>query len=194
MVEAVRALEGQDNSCSTARLSFRQGEAFSFDALLQRIHPAASRVQSSQGNAGAADRLRSAGRTPTARALTDEPLTSGAASGWKRLPASIFAKGGAHPAIAGDHEARATPKWLKRVGATLDGIIAKRRDLPYRSGDRTACRRSRTTARADCVVGGFRYNEGKPVVGSLLLGLYDEEGLLHHVGFTSTISERGKPR
>jgi len=40
---------------------------------------------------------------------------------------------------------------------------------------------------ADCVVGGFRYNEGKPVVGSLLLGLYGEDGLLHHVGFTSTI-------
>ena len=40
---------------------------------------------------------------------------------------------------------------------------------------------------ADCVVGGFRYNEGSPLVGSLLLGLYDEDGLLHHVGFTSTI-------
>jgi ATP-dependent DNA ligase len=45
---------------------------------------------------------------------------------------------------------------------------------------------------ADCVVGGFRYNEGKPVVGSLLLGLYDEGGLLHHVGFTSTIPHKDK--
>ena len=46
---------------------------------------------------------------------------------------------------------------------------------------------------ADCVVGGFRYNEGKPLVGSLLLGLYDENGLLHHVGFTSTIRNEDKP-
>jgi len=46
---------------------------------------------------------------------------------------------------------------------------------------------------ADCVVGGFRYGEGKPVVGSLLLGLYDDGGLLHHVGFTSSIAARDKP-
>ncbi len=46
---------------------------------------------------------------------------------------------------------------------------------------------------ADCVVGGFRYNEGKPVVGSLLLGLYDDDGKLHHVGFTSTIAREDKP-
>jgi ATP-dependent DNA ligase len=45
---------------------------------------------------------------------------------------------------------------------------------------------------ADCVVGGFRYNEGKPLVGSLLLGLYDDDGLLHHVGFTSTIPRDDK--
>ncbi len=54
----------------------------------------------------------------------------------------------------------------------------------------SACRRSRTSASADCVVGGFRYNEGKPVVGSLLLGLYDDEGLLNHVGFTSSLKSR----
>jgi ATP-dependent DNA ligase len=46
---------------------------------------------------------------------------------------------------------------------------------------------------ADCVVGGFRYNEGKPVVGSLLLGLYDDKGRLNHVGFTSTIKRAEKP-
>ena len=45
---------------------------------------------------------------------------------------------------------------------------------------------------ADCVVGGFRYNEGKPMVGSLLLGLYDGDGLLHHVGFTSAIKSDEK--
>src|SRR5204862_3258290 len=76
--------------------------------------------------------------------------------------------------------------WLKRVGTTLDGIIAKRRDLPYRSGERDGMQKIKNYRSADCVVGGFRYNEGKPVVGSLLLGLYDRQGLLHHVGFTSS--------
>ena len=83
--------------------------------------------------------------------------------------------------------------WLKRVGATLDGIVAKRRDLEYRSGDRTGMQKIKNYRSADCVIGGFRYNEGKPVVGSLLLGLYDGKGLLHHVGFTSTIKREDKP-
>jgi ATP-dependent DNA ligase len=82
--------------------------------------------------------------------------------------------------------------WLKRVGATLDGIVAKRRDLEYRSGDRTGMQKVKNYRSADCVVGGFRYNEGKSVVGSLLLGLYDDEGLLHHVGFTSAIKREDK--
>src|SRR4029079_5241398 len=83
-------------------------------------------------------------------------------------------------------------KWLTRVGATLDGIIAKRRDLPYRAGDRTAMQKIKNYRSADCVVGGFRYNEGKPMVGSLLLGLYDDDGLLNHVGFTSSIKAEDK--
>jgi ATP-dependent DNA ligase len=84
-------------------------------------------------------------------------------------------------------------RWLARVGATLDGIIAKRRDLPYRSDDRSGMQKIKNYRSADCVVGGFRYNEGKPVVGSLLLGLYDDDGKLHHVGFTSTIAREAKP-
>src|SRR3954469_1596916 len=84
-------------------------------------------------------------------------------------------------------------KWLTRVGATLDGIIAKRRDLPYRSGDRTGMQKIKNYRSADCVVGGFRYNEDKPVVGSLLLGLYDDNGKLNHVGFTSSIPREDKP-
>ena len=85
-------------------------------------------------------------------------------------------------------------KWLKRVGATLDGIIAKRRDLPYRAGDRTGMQKIKNHRSADCVVGGFRYNEGKPVVGSLLLGLYDDDGKLNHVGFTSSSRARTSRR
>jgi ATP-dependent DNA ligase len=84
-------------------------------------------------------------------------------------------------------------RWLGRVGATLDGVVAKRRNLPYCSGDRSGMQKIKNYRSADCVVGGFRYNEGSPLVGSLLLGLYDEDGLLHHVGFTSMIKRDDKP-
>jgi len=78
-------------------------------------------------------------------------------------------------------------------GGSLDGIIAKRLDLEYRSGDRSGMQKIKNYRSADCVVGGFRYNAGRPVVGSLLLGLYADDGLLHHVGFTSTLPSDEKP-
>ena len=83
-------------------------------------------------------------------------------------------------------------KWLTRVGNTLDGVIAKRRDMAYRSGTRDGMQKIKNYRSADCVVGGFRYHEGKKQVGSLLLGLYDSKGLLHHVGFTSAIKQSDK--
>ena len=77
--------------------------------------------------------------------------------------------------------------WLEKSGGALDGVIAKRLDLPYRPGERAMIKvKQRRTA--DCVVGGFRYASKKREVGSLLLGLYDEGGILHHVGFTSAIA------
>jgi ATP-dependent DNA ligase len=85
--------------------------------------------------------------------------------------------------------------WLTQMRGQLDGIIAKRIDQPYLSGER-AMMKIKTIRSADCVVGGFRYGSstktaGK-VVGSLLLGLYDNEGLLNHVGFTSSMSADGR--
>ena len=166
--------------------------AFSFDALLQRIHPAASRIR------------RLAVETPAlfivfdllvgsdGRALTDHVLS-------ERRPAleGFFKQycGGSgtvrlSPATTRLADAR---RWLRRVGATLDGVIAKRRDFDYRSGDRSGMQKIKNYRSVDCVVGGFRYNEASPLVGSLLLGLYDEQGLLHHVGFTSTIKRDDKP-
>src|SRR5205814_1373075 len=76
--------------------------------------------------------------------------------------------------------------WLSRSGAARDGVIAKYLDQPYRAGER-AMVKVKQQRTADCVVGGFRYAEKREEVGSLLLGLYDDEGLLHHVGFTSAI-------
>jgi ATP-dependent DNA ligase len=83
-------------------------------------------------------------------------------------------------------------KWFDKVGDNLDGVIAKRLDAPYATGERSAMVKVKNIRSADCVVGGFRYASGEKVLGSLLLGLYDEEGLLNHVGFTSAFkaSER----
>ena len=83
--------------------------------------------------------------------------------------------------------------WLKRSGGALDGVVAKRLDQPYRFGER-AMIKVKQLRTADCVVGGFRYAEKKHEVGSLLLGLYDAEGLLHHVGFTSAIPAKERPQ
>jgi ATP-dependent DNA ligase len=79
-------------------------------------------------------------------------------------------------------------KWFKQTGGDLDGIIAKRLDAAYASGERTAAVKVKQIRTADCVVGGFRYASGARVIGSLLLGLYGEDGLLHHVGFTSAFT------
>ena len=166
--------------------------AFSFDSLLQRIHPAANRVRKLAVETPALfivfDLLvRADGHAIVAETLQER----------RRALEKFFARYCRHaprlrlsPATANLREAK---EWLKRVGTALDGVIAKRRDLDYRSGERTGMQKIKNYRSADCVVGGFRYNEGKPVVGSLLLGLYDAGGLLHHVGFTSTIKEQDKP-
>ena len=166
------------------------GRAFSFDALLQRIHPAPSRVKRLAAETPALlivfDLLADGGDN-----LTGEPLTA------RRKELEAFARS----TLKGHKAFRLSPattrladakKWLKQVGSTLDGIIAKRRDLPYASGNRHGMQKIKNYRSADCVVGGFRYNEGKKAVGSLLLGLYNDEGLLDHVGFTSSLKSGEK--
>src|SRR5262249_52487578 len=97
-----------------------------------------------------------------------------------RLPAAIRLS----PGVEDREEACA---WLSEVGSALDGVIAKRLDAPYVPGERAMLKIKRMRT-ADCVVGGFRYEQGGREVGSLLLGLYDEAGRLNHVGFTLTIA------
>jgi ATP-dependent DNA ligase len=89
-----------------------------------------------------------------------------------------------------DHEEAI--RWLERSGGALDGVIAKRTTQEYRAGER-AMIKVKQQRTADCVVGGFRYAEKKHEVGSLLLGLYDDGGLLHHVGFTSALKAEDRP-
>lgn len=168
------------------------GRGFSFDALLQRIHPAASRVRKLAVETPALfiafDLLVDAdGRDLTGAVLLER----------RRALEEFFRRYGKSSKLM--RLSPATPRladakgWLKRVGATLDGVVAKRRDFAYRSGDRSGMVKIKNYRSADCVVGGFRYNANAPLVGSLLLGLYDGKGLLHHVGFTSSIRREDKP-
>ncbi|MGA7328002.1 MAG: ATP-dependent DNA ligase, partial [Rhodomicrobium sp.] len=85
------------------------------------------------------------------------------------------------------HERRTAQSWLKTSGGAIDGVVCKRLDGVYTPGRRTMLK-VKCLRTADCVVGGFRYLEREHLVGSLLLGLYNRQGELDHVGFTSAIA------
>jgi ATP-dependent DNA ligase len=190
VVEAVRSIKAA-SFVLDGEIVVPAGRVFSFDALLQRIHPAASRVR------------KLAEETPALTIVFDLLADPGGVLVDRFLPErrqrlEAFAA----KFLAKNRRIRLSPtttrladakQWLTRVGATLDGIVAKRRDMPYSSGNRHGMQKIKNHRSADCVVGGFRYNEGKPVVGSLLLGLYDDDGRLNHVGFTSNIPRDDKP-
>jgi ATP-dependent DNA ligase len=164
--------------------------AFSFDDLLQRIHPAQSRVKTLAAATPALfvvfDLLAHDGKS-----LLDHPLKERRAA-LEKFARTSFGKKGHFRLSPQTTRVAAAKQWLRRAGANLDGVIAKRLDLPYRSSLRDGMQKIKTLRSADCVVGGFRYNEGTRVVGSLLLGLYDDTGLLNHVGFTSSLAQKEK--
>jgi ATP-dependent DNA ligase len=167
-----------------------RGRAFSFDDLLQRIHPAASRIAKLARETPALLIVFDLLEDERGQALLNVPLAE------RRPKLEAFAK--ANLRAEGVRLSPATRKltsakgWLRKVGTTLDGIIAKRRDAPYSAGTRDAVVKVKNYRSADCVVGGFRYGTNSKFVGSLLLGLYDDAGLLHHVGFTSSIARSEK--
>src|SRR5947209_4846970 len=157
----------------------------SFDELLLRIHPAASRVKKLAAEHPATYIVFDLLADERGKSLLDKTLAERRPK-LEQLAARYFAdRGEMRLSPATDKLAQAR-KWLGSAGGNLDGIIAKRLDLPYRSGERDGMQKIKRRRTADCVVGGFRYGEGTKVIGSLLLGLYDEDGLLHHVGFTSS--------
>jgi ATP-dependent DNA ligase len=157
---------------------------FSFDDLLQRIHPAASRVQKlSQQHPAlfiAFDLLAGTDGKSLLETSLRQRREKLEAFAKKFFPADPFIR--LSPSTTDVSVAR---RWFETVGGDLDGIIAKRLDCDYRSGERTGMQKVKLARTADCVVGGFRFAASEKVVGSLLLGLYDEAGLLHHIGFCS---------
>lgn len=166
---------------------------FSFDSLLQRIHPATSRIRRLSAETPAIyvvfDLLAGEDGTSVIEAPLQErrELLEEFAQKYFKAGSSIRLSP-ATPKLA------QAQKWLSQAGFTLDGIIAKRRDLSYRAGEREGMQKIKNFRSADCVVGGFRYGAKTRLVGSLLLGLYDDEGLLHHVGFTSSIPATDRPK
>ncbi len=161
--------------------------ALSFDELQLRLHPAASRV------------LKLAKAHPATFIVFDLLAQNGQSHlqqplGERRQFLEDFARSNFRSA----KNVRLSPattdlglanEWFKRTGGDLDGIIAKRLDAAYASGERTAAVKVKQIRTADCVVGGFRYARGARLIGSLLLGLYGDDGLLHHVGFTSAFTK-----
>ena len=167
----------------------------SFDDLLMRIHPAASRVQKLAKEHPANLIVFDLLVDDREKSIADAPL----AERRKKLDTfakKYFARDSKHKSIELSPETKdlkIAKSWLAGAGGDVDGVIAKRLDLPYQSGNRNGMVKVKRLRTADCVVGGFRYaSEGK-LVGSLLLGLYDDKGLLHHVGFTSGIKAVDKP-
>jgi ATP-dependent DNA ligase len=167
------------------------GDGLSFDDLLQRIHPAASRVtklsQETPAHFIVFDLLvDDAGKSVHELELSKrrKKLESFAKKYLAKNPSVELSPTTRNVALA--------RKWLSTSGIKLDGVIAKRLDLPYRSGERDGMQKVKRMRTADCVVGGFRYASKGRVVGSLLLGLYDANGLLHHIGYTSSFNEAEK--
>ena len=163
----------------------------SFDDLLQRIHPAASRILKLSRETPAQFIVFDLLVDDSGKALVDLALAA------RRPKLESFAKkylkkNKTIELSPKTRDIRMAREWLSTTGIKLDGVIAKRLDLPYRSGERDGMQKVKRMRTADCVVGGFRYASKGRVVGSLLLGLYDDEGLLHHCGFTSSFNDAQK--
>lgn len=184
VVDAMRAL-GAQRFVVDGEIVIPHGEALSFERLLLRIHPAASRVE------------KLAAETPAEFIAFDLLLSN---RGGPTLDLPLSERRRRLETFAGsffDERVTLSPQtddvetargWLSGGADGLDGVMAKRADAPYAAGERTAMAKIKRLRTADCVVGGFRYASKGSAMGSLLLGLHDDDGLLHHVGHTSSFS------
>jgi ATP-dependent DNA ligase len=164
-----------------------EGSRLSFDNLLMRIHPAASRIRKLSVETPATYVCFDLLVTEEGEKIVGEPLSER----WERL-GTFFKK------IPRDGSVRISPastdlkqakRWMNELDKIgLDGVVAKRLDEPYRSGEREGMVKIKRIRTVDAVVGGFRYAEKGGGIGSLLLGLYNKDGLLDHVGFTSSFN------
>jgi ATP-dependent DNA ligase len=165
----------------------RDNGGLDFDALLQRIHPAESRI-------------RKLARETPASYYAFDLLVDGKGKSLAGLPLQerrekleeLFGKILEAKSIIlspATADRRVAERWMNELGTSgLDGVVAKLAGSPYLSGERSAMVKVKRLRTADCVVGGFRWAQKGGMIGSLLLGLYDAAGLLDHVGFSSSFT------
>ena len=177
VVEAISELPSSDFVVD-GELVIPVNRALSFDELQLRLHPAASRV-AKLVKAHPAIFVLFDLLAENRKSFLQRPLRERRALLEKFIVRHSVRRS---PATTNLERAK---KWFDTVGGDLDGIMAKQLDASYASGERTAMVKVKQIRTADCVIGGFRYATGSKVIGSLLLGLYGEDKLLHHVGFTS---------
>jgi ATP-dependent DNA ligase len=161
--------------------------AFSFEALQMRLHPAQSRIERLAAETPAVLAAFDMLQAPDGSDLRGAPLSQRHGA----LAEFLERHGGPRLTLTpGTQDLTLAQAWLDE--GKLEGIVAKRLDGPYAEGERAMIKVKRQRT-ADCVVGGFRYGKDSQQVGSLLLGLYDDAGLLNHVGFTSGLAAADKP-
>jgi ATP-dependent DNA ligase len=158
-----------------------RGDRLHFESLLQRIHPAESRVnllaEQTPAHFVAFDLL----------ALGDESLLEVPfGERQARLRSDVVADGSERVHVTAlTQDAAVAERWFEQFeGAGLDGVVAKAADLPY-GPDQRLMVKVKHVRTADCVVAGFRWHKSGPIVGSLLLGLYDQ-GTLQHIGVAAS--------
>ncbi len=192
LVETMRALKAT-RFVLDGEIVIPHDGSLSFDELLLRIHPAASRVlklaEESPASFVAFDLLVDA----RGKSFVKESLPVRRAALEAFAAANLTKKKGRVMLSPATTKMVTVKRWFRSVGGGLDGVIAKRLDVPYLGGTRDGMQKMKSIRTAECVVGGFRYASKGKLVGSLLLGLYDDGGLLHHVGFTSNIPNPDKP-
>jgi ATP-dependent DNA ligase len=185
VVEALGALPLERFVLDGEIVLFAEGR-LDFDGLLQRMHPAASRIRKLAAEAPGTDLVFDL-LVDEVGAHVGEPLErrrERLEAFFGRLPGKGLIR--LSPATRDREIAERGMRELGAVG--LDGVVAKRLDASYRSGERTSMQKIKRLRTADCVVGGFRYGKSSRDVGWLLLGLYDDDGRLDHVGFAASFT------
>jgi ATP-dependent DNA ligase len=189
IVEAILELPQRRVAIDGEVLAMNQTGAYEFAALLARLHPAPTRVQRLRRETPARfvafDAIVDGGEDLRARPFVERRRRL------ERLLASAREPLALGPITPYPDQAAG---WLEGyAGGGVDGVVAKRDDLPYRGGERLMVKVKREHT-ADVVVAGYRWLEARPAIGSLLLGLYDRSGDLRHVGVASSFTEEARRR
>lgn len=176
VVEQLARIRASDFTLD-GELLVKDGKTWSFAQLQARLHPATSRIlklsRETPATLMAFDMLQDAGRDLRLRPLSERRKNLEAFA--RKAPGDVFLS-------PGTNDRRTAMRWLQ--SGAYEGVVGKRLDGAYLSGERAMVKVKRRRT-ADCVVGGFRYKAGGKLVGSLLLGLYNADNKLDHVGFTS---------